>query len=76
MLKAALFLIALTLPISAQDAVEVPGQPKLATPDALGRHMFNALATGNYEQARNATALRLTRKEIGLLFNDLIERIV
>ncbi|HCU87041.1 MAG TPA: hypothetical protein DGP39_05885 [Verrucomicrobiales bacterium] len=75
MMKIAIFLIALTIPAVAQDAVEVPGQPRHATTDALGRHMFNAMASGNFEQARNATALRLTRKEIGQLFEAIIERI-
>ena len=74
-MKTAIFLIALTIPAVAQDAVEVPGQQRHATTDALGRHMFNALASGNFEQARNATALRLTRKEIGQLFEAIIERI-
>jgi ABC-type phosphate transport system auxiliary subunit len=76
MIKTAIFLIALALPAAAQDAVEIPGHPRLATTDALGRHMFEALATGNYEKARSATALRLTRKEIGRLFEDIIERVV
>ena len=75
MIKTAIFLIALALPAAAQDAVEIPGHPRLATTDALGRHMFEALASGNYEKARSATALRLTRKEIGQLFEAIIERI-
>ena len=76
MIKTAIFLIALAMPAASQDAVEVPSHPRLATTDALGRHMFEALATGNFGKARSATALRLTRKEIGLLFEDIIKRVV
>ena len=69
-----LFLFLSAIPEVYTQGTAVDTSPrKFQTPDALGRHLFQAIKTGDYKQAANASALALTSKDMKHIGQDLIK---
>ena len=69
-----LFLFLSAIPeVYTQGTAEDTSPRKFKTPDALGRHLFQAIKTGNYKQAANASALAINSKDMKHIGQDLIK---
>ena len=60
-------------PAYTQGTAEDNSPRKFQTPDALGRHLYKAIKAGKYKQAKNASALALTPKDMKNIGQDLIK---
>ena len=60
---------------SAQGTAEDTSPKRYATPDALSRHLFQVIRTGNYKQLKNASALVLSQKDMKDIGQNLIKSV-
>ena len=61
--------------VNAQGTAEDTSPKRYGTPDALGRQAFQSVATGNYKELKNASALVLTQKDMKQIGQDLIKSV-
>ncbi len=71
-----LFILILGLfKVNTQGTAEYTSPKRYGTPDALGRQVFQSVATGNYKELKNASALVLTQKDMKQIGQDLIKSV-
>ena len=71
-----LCILILDIPEAFAQGIAEDTSPRIfQTPDALGRQVLQYIATGNYKQLKNTSALMLSQKDMKQIGKDLIKSV-